>query len=417
MTDLQRINRQQFGNAFQTSAPNANRTECQIRCRILANRLSEECDRITYIRHRTRRPDASTLNEQVEWMRRELEQKYAAMRSAALEWMQAGAAIMFVLRELREVIEQFYQQMQMLNSLTPTGVSAAVNRTPPPDNTTEPALHGHPTIRVLMPARFEARDPLEFRRLAADNAMCCNCLEAGDHTTVACPHPCACDLCDEQHHRLLHLTDDQHDALVTNILLAPMTTRLADYGRYPKFRATAVVDVLDVAGVPHRLRAILDLGAVMSMVSQEAARTLRLPRTQENVAFVGVNGVDCGHGTQSIQMRLSDRHGLGYTLDVRAFVKAQLTGGRWQSAVPLAENWPHIGDLVLADPEFMDRRPFDILLGSDVYGGLLRPGLRQRTGMPTAQNTIFGWVVSGVLTQDGYEAVYGRPKDRDENAE
>lgn len=393
-------------------------TQMRIRCGILADRLLQECDRITYTERRTKGTDGSMSPTQRVLAMNDLEQKYATMRVATREWIDSGADVMDVRQQVKEASDRYLLTMTMLNEKNTARSQSSQQSLPPTERPRWLPQHecqfcpaaGSPTGCI------RNQDALTLRRWAADTALCFNCLQTG-HEVNACPSQRTCSLCGKSHHRLLHVTSTQYRQLTVKIMNDPIVTQDPNYTEYPKFRATAVVDVLDVDGVPHRMRAFLDLGAVMSLISQEAARQLRLPRTLEDIGFVGVNGANSGHGMQSVALRLCDRHRLGYELDVRAFVKARLTGGIWQTPVPLAENWPHVGDLVLADPAFMDRRPFDILLGSDVYGRLLRPGLRQMAGMPTAQNTIFGWVVSGVLTKDGYEGIYGRPEDRVENEE
>ncbi|XP_039315440.1 uncharacterized protein LOC113004411 [Solenopsis invicta] len=56
----------------------------------------------------------------------------------------------------------------------------------------------------------------------------------------------------------------------------------------------------------------------------------------------------------------------------------------------------HLADLALADPNLCSADPCDLLIGVDLYGEIFRDGIRRgASGQPFAQNTIFGWVVSG----------------------
>ena len=58
--------------------------------------------------------------------------------------------------------------------------------------------------------------------------------------------------------------------------------------------------------------------------------------------------------------------------------------------------WPHINLLELADPEFNVSKPIDVLLGVDVYQGVLKSGLTLGPkGTLAAQETIFGWALFG----------------------
>ena len=52
--------------------------------------------------------------------------------------------------------------------------------------------------------------------------------------------------------------------------------------------------------------------------------------------------------------------------------------------------------ITLADPQFYVPDSIDFLLGADIYGQLLQPGLRRLLPtLLTAQQTALGWVVSG----------------------
>jgi hypothetical protein len=59
-------------------------------------------------------------------------------------------------------------------------------------------------------------------------------------------------------------------------------------------------------------------------------------------------------------------------------------------------HWPHLSSLKLADPAFNISKPIDILLGVSAYRGILKQGLiLGPKGTPSAQETIFGWVLFG----------------------
>lgn len=55
----------------------------------------------------------------------------------------------------------------------------------------------------------------------------------------------------------------------------------------------------------------------------------------------------------------------------------------------------HLADLTLADPTFAQPGKIDLILGADVYEGLLRSSVRQGgTQQPIAQKTVLGWIIS-----------------------
>ncbi|XP_048486351.1 uncharacterized protein LOC119694820 [Plutella xylostella] len=58
--------------------------------------------------------------------------------------------------------------------------------------------------------------------------------------------------------------------------------------------------------------------------------------------------------------------------------------------------WSEIGHLPLADPTYTKPGKIDVLLGAEVYAEILQDGLiKQSEGSLLAQNTIFGWILSG----------------------
>jgi len=58
--------------------------------------------------------------------------------------------------------------------------------------------------------------------------------------------------------------------------------------------------------------------------------------------------------------------------------------------------WPHIRGLSLADSQYLDRDPIDLLFGADVYSAILQDGLcKGRKDEPIAQRTSLGWILSG----------------------
>ncbi|XP_065357208.1 uncharacterized protein LOC135951477 [Calliphora vicina] len=55
-------------------------------------------------------------------------------------------------------------------------------------------------------------------------------------------------------------------------------------------------------------------------------------------------------------------------------------------------------DLFLADSKFYESGPIDIIIGVDIYPRVICQGVFSKTGFPTAQSTIFGWIIYGPCT-------------------
>jgi len=57
-------------------------------------------------------------------------------------------------------------------------------------------------------------------------------------------------------------------------------------------------------------------------------------------------------------------------------------------------------ELPLADERFHRPATISLILGADVYPKVIQPGFHMvDEGLPVAQKTVFGWIVSGACTQ------------------
>ncbi|XP_062714016.1 uncharacterized protein LOC134290827 [Aedes albopictus] len=98
-----------------------------------------------------------------------------------------------------------------------------------------------------------------------------------------------------------------------------------------------------------------------------------------------------------VKLVIANRFENAIVLQTSAFVMGRLT-----STLPTQHCRVHPSLLDnqlqenLADPAYQTPGPIDIILGSDVFLALLKPGqVKDNGGVPVAQNTIFGWIVSG----------------------
>ncbi|XP_076658785.1 uncharacterized protein LOC143362467 [Halictus rubicundus] len=227
------------------------------------------------------------------------------------------------------------------------------------------------------------------KELLRSQRRCFNCLRIG-HLPTTCPSVHSCQKCDQRHHTLLHqhldaardsgqdsATASTADIAATSTPASPATElevksassvninclREHALTKQHVFFATAIVTVEASNGRRLRVRALLDQGAEATFVSCELAQALR---TKRHSTATRVSGV----GESSYRAR-----------------------------VPLnPSGCPHLKDLTLADLNPSGSEPISLIIGADYYGSLLREGLRQGPpGAPTAQLTLFGWVLSGSL--------------------
>ncbi|XP_012271144.2 uncharacterized protein LOC105694768 [Orussus abietinus] len=259
------------------------------------------------------------------------------------------------------------------------------------------------------------------RDTVARNRLCYNCLSAR-HPVRACQSQVRCRTCNGVHHTLLHegrgsalRTDNQPAVQDTTeesgteqtVASASQVTRGAVKGNTVRARpvllATAIVTVETASGRQMRVKALIDQGSEVSLISESVAQHLQLPRKATCISIVGVGGSEGCAVKGSTNLRVRSQVDPGFTLELRALVLPRLTAHLPTQQVATG-NWPHLTGLALADPDYAARSKIDLLLGADVYGDILLEGLRKGcAGAPLAQQTAVGWVLSGPTGGTTYE--------------
>lgn len=63
--------------------------------------------------------------------------------------------------------------------------------------------------------------------------------------------------------------------------------------------------------------------------------------------------------------------------------------------------WQHLENLPLADPQFLEANQIDLLFGVDIYGIIVKDGLKKGEPYePVAQNSELGWLVFGAISSE-----------------
>ncbi|XP_018358983.1 PREDICTED: uncharacterized protein LOC108758486 [Trachymyrmex cornetzi] len=159
--------------------------------------------------------------------------------------------------------------------------------------------------------------------------------------------------------------------------------------------ATAWVDVHTVEGRSFKVRALLDQGSTFSFISQALCQTLRTKRQRSNlqVTCFGEKYTGCAKSRVMLTLTPCARSGPGFPL--HSYVFQSITSYAASQIQPF-ESWSHLHGLSFADPDPSSRHRVHLLIGPDLYGSLLKDGLRQGPiGTPTAQLTALGWILSG----------------------
>ncbi|XP_033227092.1 uncharacterized protein LOC117179426 [Belonocnema kinseyi] len=121
---------------------------------------------------------------------------------------------------------------------------------------------------------------------------------------------------------------------------------------------------------------------------------------RERIVLTGIGASRAGTVRATTQVSLQSYSDTSFYLEVQAPILPRLTS-QLPSRKPTDFDSALFADIKLADSHWLEPDSIDIILGVDVYGQVLRSGLRRFP--PTqliAQDTVFGWIISGSLFSD-----------------
>ncbi|XP_076686033.1 uncharacterized protein LOC143378078 [Andrena cerasifolii] len=164
--------------------------------------------------------------------------------------------------------------------------------------------------------------------------------------------------------------------------------------------ATAKVKVQCRDGGTKIVRALVDQGSEVSLLTEQLAQQLCLPRKPANIRIVGVGNQRTERVRGQIQLTFAAHFGATESHVITALVLPRITS--YQPRVDRrSSTWAHLKDLALADPNFEAEGPIELLLGADAFAIVILEGIaRGHTGEPVAQRTTLGWIVSGPASPD-----------------
>lgn len=239
----------------------------------------------------------------------------------------------------------------------------------------------------------------ERYQTAKTQRLCINCLRTG-HSSAGCPSKYTCQSCHKRHHSTLHFPakQAQSDTMTASVLVASINPRAV-------LLATLLVNVTSITNENYTIRALLDTGAQASFITQDCADRLLLHRRRCATQVQTFSGapVNVVSGITTLAINPVGRKNPSIPLEV--YIVKNITDLTPQSPI-LCTSWPHIKDLVLADPTFSTPGPVDILLGAEVAASILTGDrIVGQSGHPTAFSTPFGWILMGSATPFVQESV------------
>lgn len=249
--------------------------------------------------------------------------------------------------------------------------------------------------------KFLKLDPTARFKFIKNKGLCVCCF-SNNHKVKQCQQTSCCDVCGYSHHSLLHfnkstpkppVVDPAPQVLVSGPSGANIALTTVSNSNTVLF-ATARVAVKDSVGQYHPARALLDCASACNFISEQCAKRLglKISQTGESVSGIG-NAVAQSKGSLLCSMKPMGTNETEFKFE--ALVLPTICADQPCHLVDFS-NWSHIKDLCLADPDFANPGPIDLLLNADIFASSLANGRRHGSmGQPKAIETIFGWIIMG----------------------
>ncbi|XP_028166029.1 uncharacterized protein LOC114356863 [Ostrinia furnacalis] len=251
---------------------------------------------------------------------------------------------------------------------------------------------------LYMCTKFRELTNQEKRKAISQLNICKNCLI--NHNGRDCNSQKTCRICNEKHNTLLH------NAYTYNRPVAnPSFNNQRHQPNYVShvsndhqsmtdvLLATAQVNVLAADGTYKTMRALIDQGSQTSIISENAAQQLGIPRQRCKGVIFGI-GAKENTCKGVITITVASLHN-DFTMDTDVFIMRNLIKKLPNQSFS-KPSWQYLDNIQLADPDFNRSRPVDLLLGADVYSQIMLHGIiRQDQSQPIAQQTQLGWILCG----------------------
>ncbi|XP_073835847.1 uncharacterized protein [Musca autumnalis] len=240
-----------------------------------------------------------------------------------------------------------------------------------------------------------------------------NCLAQG-HMVANCSSKNRCSKCNSNHHTLLHKPNMSQQgnnkskesrqmsqsSQTTSLQSTDMPSTSENIRTYhtsvasKTMLATAWVTIVK-NGMSHRVRALIDPCSDDSFVSERIQKLLKLPTMPIAANISGLGGECLARCNKVAVFTISSLIDPTFSIDIDALVVPDVTGN-----VPTHSfdqfNRKRLPKLKFADPDFYKSAPVDILIGGNLYPVILLGGVEHGIlGSLVAQETVFGWIVTG----------------------
>ncbi|XP_024867313.1 uncharacterized protein LOC112451723, partial [Temnothorax curvispinosus] len=250
--------------------------------------------------------------------------------------------------------------------------------------------------------RYQSKTAKQRKEIVIRHKRCFNCL--APHLVKKCTSVTRCLKCGKKHHTTLH--ENQREILTTPTSTPAKPANQSEEKSDPSANRTRKLTLLATSralvkksnGDFHPVRLLIDQGSELSFITEDLVQRAQLTRTAASIPLLGIGGTYSGNTKGSVFIQLHSIHDSALQCQIRAFILPRLTA-KLPSCSVSAPTWPHISGLQLADPEYYVSGTIQVIIGSDNFHVVIRQGMIPGdSSSPTAQQTIFGWVLCGPMS-------------------
>ncbi|XP_036347921.1 uncharacterized protein LOC118757304, partial [Rhagoletis pomonella] len=250
--------------------------------------------------------------------------------------------------------------------------------------------------------KFKSLGVTQKREFVNNHNLCYNCL-SGEHRVSNCTSKQKCHLCGRQHHSCLHI--DAPSRGETSNSQPPLSTFSIQSNNMVNQRValpTAVVKASNTNTTGATVcKVLMDSASMGTFVSEDLVQRLRLSRRNGRIKVGGIGGAKSIITRGIVSLQLTSRFDSNVSVNIDAFILNRISHQDKSDPV----NTSHCGfppNLNMADDGSLISQPIDVLIGSQHFFDFLTDGkFTSKTGFPTIQNTIFGYVLAGKVHNGG----------------
>ncbi|XP_062714171.1 uncharacterized protein LOC134290954 [Aedes albopictus] len=285
-------------------------------------------------------------------------------------------------------------------------------------------------------SKMALKEKLQF---VNSKRLCSNCLKSG-HWVRDCSSKFSCRDCGKKHNSLIHpgfplsssgVRSSEHPVskpektrnekfVATNVVTNEVESEDEDeqgaVGTYNVgtkggkisnvLLSTVVLVIRDQHGGKQMARALLDNGSQANIMSERLCQMLSLKRRTINVPISGVGEAET-RARFLVNTTVSSRV-QNFAVGMEFLVLQKVTSELPSAHIPV-EHWKIPKDIQLADPNFNISNRIDLLIGAEHFYRFLFERDTKRImlgpGLPTLINSVFGWIVTGKVSETSSKAV------------